>query len=122
MDFEPDVSKLEPPAVKCDGSQIIEVALDSPWRGRERRSEVRVADDIPARVKVLDPLTSLGPAVHARVVDASFGGLGLRVSKPVFPGSVVQIRFRDQIVLGEVRYCLPSGSDFIIGIRFREDW
>lgn len=88
----------------------------------ERRSEVRIAEDCPARVKVFHPLTSLEPSTHGRVVNRSSKGLGLRVPWSVFPGSLVQIRFLGRIVLGEVRYCMAADDEFRIGMRLKEEW
>jgi|SRR5580692_9456670 hypothetical protein len=97
---------------------VAEIATDRV----ERRSEVRVPEDCPARVKVLHPLTSLEPSAPGRVVDRSSQGLGLRVPWSVFPGSLLQIRFLGRIVLGEVRYCLAAGDEFRIGMRLKEEW
>ena len=97
-------------------------SLPVPPQGAERRSEVRVAEDSPARVKVLDPLTSLEPPAHARVVNSSAKGLGLRVPWSVLPGSLLQIRYLGRIVFGEVRYCQPFGNEFNVGMRLKEEW
>jgi hypothetical protein len=101
---------------------IVDIAVDSSWRGVERRSEVRVAEDSPARIKVLDPMVSLGPSFQGRVVNTSSKGLKVRGPRPILQGSVVQVRFRDRIVLGRVKYCLPVEDEFDIGVRLREDW
>jgi anti-sigma factor RsiW len=41
---------------------------DPAWYGEERRSETRTAVDIPASIKLLDPVTSTSPPQHARVI------------------------------------------------------
>jgi len=87
----------------------------------ERRTEVRVAVNSPARIKGLDPLTSIGPSTTGQVLDASENGLKLKVARAFFPGAVVQVRFQDRIVLGTVRYCVPSGDEFHIGVQLKED-
>ena len=81
-----------------------------------------MAEDSPARIKVLDPMVSLGPSIHGRVVDVSGKGLKVRAPHSILHGSVVQVRFRDRIVLGRVKYCLPIESEFYIGVRLKEDW
>ena len=100
----------------------IDITADSPWPAGDRRSEVRVAEDSPARIKVLDPMVSLGPSFHGRVVDSSGKGLKVRAPRSILQGSVVQVRFRDRIVLGRVKYCLPIEGEFYIGVRLKEDW
>ncbi len=69
-----------------------------------------------ARVKVLNPLTSIGPAMHAELVDASDGGLHLRVPRAVLVGSAVQIRTRDHLVFGEVRASMAVGGAYEIQV------
>jgi hypothetical protein len=44
----------------------IDITMDSSWPGVERRSEARMAEDIPARMKVLDPMVSLCPKKSSR--------------------------------------------------------
>ena len=75
----------------------------------------------PARIKGLDPLTSIGPSTTGQVLDTSSNGLKLKVARAFLPGAVVQIRFQDQIVLGTVKYCIPSGAEFHIGVQLKED-
>jgi hypothetical protein len=87
----------------------------------ERRSEVRIALESPARIKALDPLTSIGPSSSGQVLNTSRTGVQLRVKRAFLPGSVVQIRFQDQIVIGTVKYCTPSGDEFQIGEQLKED-
>jgi hypothetical protein len=103
-------------------TRVIDIAVDPSWQGIERRSENRVAEDSPARVKVLDPMVSLGPSFQARVVKASGEGLMVCAPRSILPGSVVQVRFRDWIVIGKVKYCLPVAGEFHIGVRLKEDW
>src|SRR5579862_7569711 len=101
---------------------VVDITLGSPWGGDERRSEARVAEDSPARVKVLDPMVSLGPSFQGRVVDTSCKGLKICAPRSILQGSVVQVRYRDRIVLGQVKYCLPAGDEFHVGVHFKEDW
>ena len=67
-----------------------------------------------ARVKVLDPLTSVGPAIHAELVGASDSGLHLRVPRFILVGSAVQIRIRDEVAFGEVRESVAIGGAYEI--------
>ena len=88
----------------------------------ERRSEARIADDSPARIKELNPMVSLGPSLRGRLVNTSSKGLKVSVPRSIVQGSVVQVRFRDRIVVGQVKYCTPVEQEFIVGIRLKEDW
>jgi hypothetical protein len=101
---------------------VVDIAVDSSWHGVERRSEARVAEDSPARIKVLDPMVSLGPSFQGRVVNTSSKGLKVRTPRSILQGSVVQVRFQDRIVLGKVKYCSPAEDEFDIGVRLKEDW
>jgi hypothetical protein len=103
-------------------SPAFDISIDSTWHGVERRSETRVAEDSPARIKVLDPMVSLGPSFQGRVLDTSNKGLKIRALRSILPGSVVQVRFQDRIVLGKVKYCTPVEDEFHLGIHLKEDW
>ena len=92
--------------------------MKSPQQREERRSSVRSPTDDPASLHVLNPLSSAHSKV--RVVEVSQEGLKLRVPELLHPGTMVQVRFRDRIVLGEVRYCLPAGAEFYIGVQIRD--
>jgi hypothetical protein len=88
----------------------------------ERRKHPRHDVDSAARVKVIDPIMSTGPAAVARVLNRSAGGLKVKVPGSVFVGALVQILMPGEILLGEVRYCLANGADFDIGVRVVESW
>ena len=86
----------------------------------ERRGEPRFAVSIPAKVKSLDPVTSIGPSTSATVVEISRNGLRLRAPRTLLPGTVVQIMASKKILLGKVKHCRPSGEDFLVGVRLTE--
>jgi hypothetical protein len=71
---------------------------------------------IPARVKVIDPLLTLGPSSPARVLRVWDTGLSLKVHCAIFRGSLIQVRTRDKILFGRVEFCLPSGTEFEISV------
>jgi hypothetical protein len=73
-----------------------------------------------ARVKILDPITSLGPSGPAHVLSASSTGLHVKVYRLVFVGAMVQVRSSIGNVFGRVRYCFPVGSGFQIGVKIRK--
>ena len=76
--------------------------------------------DEPASVKTLHPVVTSGDRVDGRVMNLSRSGLKLRVPKPMLPGTMVQVRFKDKIALGEIRYCIPVGAEYYVGVRFQD--
>jgi len=74
----------------------------------------------PSRVKVLDPITSLGPSAPARLMAISESGMHVRVTNPIFVGALVQVRSSEISTFGRVRYCIPVGSEFQIGVKVQK--
>ena len=70
----------------------------------------------PARVKVLNPLSSNGPSMHAELLSLANAVLQVRVPRCVLVGSVVQVRTRDLVAFGEVRSSNPAGADYDIEV------
>ncbi len=108
----------------CEECQLrlAEIALQTRWQGVELRSEPRVPVDFPARLKLLDPVTSVGPPHDVRVVEISRGGLKVRTPRFLIPKTLVQIRFNGRPVLGEVRYCNRNESEYHAGIKQIQDF
>jgi len=86
----------------------------------ERRVDPRAPLDEPASVKILHPVVTSGDRVEGRAVNLSRSGLKLRIPEPMLPGTMVQVRFMDRIALGEIRYCIPTGAEFYVGVRFQD--
>jgi hypothetical protein len=86
----------------------------------ERRLDPRAPLDEPASVKILHPVVTSGDRLEGRAVNLSRSGLKLRIPEPMLPGTMVQVRFMDRIALGEIRYCIPTGQDFYVGVRFQD--
>jgi len=74
----------------------------------------------PARIKVVDPITSLGASAPAELLAISSSGVHARVSSCMFVGAVVQVRSSALSAFGRVRYCVPAGSGFQIGVKLQE--
>ena len=74
----------------------------------------------PSRVKVLDPITSLGPSAPARLMAICESGMHVRVTNPIFVGALVQVRSSAVSAFGRVRYCIPVGSEFQIGVKVQK--
>jgi hypothetical protein len=75
---------------------------------------------LPSRVKVLDPISSLGPSSPAQLMAICESGMHVRVSSSIFVGALVQVRSSDISAFGRVRYCIPAGSEFQIGVKLLE--
>jgi hypothetical protein len=41
----------------------------------------------------------------------------LQAPERVDPGTLVQVRLKDTLILGEVRYCISAGAEFHIGLE-----
>jgi anti-sigma factor RsiW len=108
----------------CEECQLrlADIALETQWKDEERRSDPRVPVDYPARLKLLDPVTSVGPPHEARVVEISRNGLRIRTTRFLIPKSLVQIRFNGKAMLAEVRYCIKAGPEYHAGLCLTEDF
>ena len=111
----------------CRACRLSVAALTPPpnlWCSAERRIEPRVPIGAPAKIKLLDPVTSTSPAIDAQVVDISWNGLALVAHRYFCANSLMQIRFDGKIVLGEVRYSAHVGAEahetYRTGIRLVE--
>jgi hypothetical protein len=83
----------------------------------------RIDEQAPERVaymKVIDPLTSIGPSVRSQVVSDSAGLLIIRFPRIVFGGALVQIRIQSKVLFGKARRCRASGSEYEIEIEKQE--
>src|ERR1035438_2042980 len=60
---------------ECEECQLrlAEIAMEVQWKGPERRGEPRVPVSFPGRLKLLDPVTSIGPPHDVQVVEISLG-------------------------------------------------
>lgn len=69
-----------------------------------------------ARVKVLDPLTSLGPSMEAELLSSAGSDYQLRVPRWIIPGSTVQVLTSQGVVVGRVWLATESGPGFEIEV------
>jgi hypothetical protein len=72
-----------------------------------KRSEPRFSAGDQAFLQELSPLSLDRQTVE--IVDISRKGLGILAPKSVLPGTIVQVRIKGAVELGEVRHCNPSG-------------
>jgi hypothetical protein len=91
--------------------------MDGRWKGLERRTEPRLPFNFLGRLKLLDPVTSVGPPHDVRVIEISRGGFKIRTSRYLIPKTLVQVHFSGKAMLGEVRWCVRSDSGYNAGIK-----
>ena len=70
-----------------------------------------------ASLQELNPLSLERQQV--KIVDISKNGVGILAPTQLFPGTIVQIRIKNAVELGEVRHCSAVGNGgYRIGLRF----
>ena len=85
------------------------------------RSELRFRTGDRALLRELNPLSMDRHSVE--VVDVSKNGLGILAAKSVLPGTIVQVQIKNQVEVGEVRYCSASGErSYRIGLRLHNQF
>ena len=77
-------------------------------------------DERVAYMKVIDPLTSIGPSVRSQVVSDSASLLIIRFPRIVFGGALVQIRIQSNVFFGKARRCTANGGEYEIEIEKQE--
>lgn len=75
--------------------------------------------DVSARVKVLDPMTSIGPSMRAVLLSSSESELRLRVPRWIIPGSTVQVLARGSVVFGKAWFTIQSGDGFEVEVELQ---
>ena len=85
------------------------------YEGNEKRREPRFHFDRPGQMQAFSPFS---PAkFQVQMLDVSRNGLKVRTPEFVARGAMVQVVLEEVIILGEVRYCTPAGSEFDMGIQ-----
>jgi len=84
----------------------------------EMRAAHRIPTDDPATLQILNPMSP--DHWDVRIRDVSKGGMCVRTPKPIHRGAQVKVQRGDIIACGEVRYCIPVGEMFHVGIRVLE--
>jgi len=96
--------------------------MEVQWKGPEKRKEPRVRVSFPGRLKLLDPVTSVGPPHDVLVIEISRSGLKVQTPRYLIPNTLVQIHFNGSATLGKVRYCTRTGSGYDAGIQRVQDF
>lgn len=86
--------------------------------GGERRRQHRFFSESPATIQSLSPLDLHTSEVN--VVDLSENGVKLASAERIGVGSIVRIRLGTAFILGEVRFCIPVGANFHVGVRIHD--
>lgn len=102
-----------------DGQKLVakrQPLANTNWHDERRRGPRIPTDDI-AYLRILKPASP--ERLVVRVLDVSKGGFKLGLGKSLYPGCEVQIRLKDVVALGEVRYCVPAKVGFFAGIQIQ---
>ena len=85
----------------------------------QKRSEPRFDTKGEAILQELHPLSLERRRI--KIVNISKNGFGLVSPKAILPGTIVQLRIKDIVELGNVRYCSASVEGFRVGVRLHSE-
>jgi hypothetical protein len=83
----------------------------------ENRREPRIDIAQPVTVTNLD-LPAYG--LVGRIANFSANGTRLILAQAMARGTMVKVEWGTTILLGEIIYCLPEGSEFAVGLKLEE--
>jgi hypothetical protein len=84
----------------------------------EKRSDRRIPADEPAQLRLLSPFSP--DFFSARILNISKNGVKVSLPIHLASGILVQVRYQQTIVFGEVRYCVRSGAEHFAGIKIQD--
>jgi hypothetical protein len=79
----------------------------------------KLASPGPAKLKVVDPIATMGPSSHAEIVSASSYALRIRTARRIMLGSKVQVRTVSRIMFGEVLSAAEHDGKFDIIVEIQ---
>lgn len=82
----------------------------------EHRRELRKALAARVRFSWTDP-KGVRLETHGMLEDISAGGASLRTRQLLDAGARLEVHWFSKSFSGTVRYCRPSGMDYILGIQ-----
>jgi len=85
-----------------------------PTPATERRRGTRRTTHDLARMRILRPFSPL--PLEVEILDVSPTGLKIHASQSLDPGALVQIDSKDTVAIANVRYCIPAGNRFQVGL------
>ena len=90
----------------------------TPGSSSERRREPRIATNDPAKLRLLHPFSL--ERLDIRIVNVPKTGLGFRVPRLIELRTVVQVRLQRAMILGEIRFCVQTDTDFRVGVAIQD--
>jgi hypothetical protein len=84
------------------------------------RSELGLTAGDDAVLQELNPLSLDRQKVT--IADISIDALSIHASESVFPGTMVQLRIRNTVLLGEVRECSVVENGYRIALRLQSEF
>jgi anti-sigma factor RsiW len=105
----------------CLGQRLaLHLTLGATSETTQKRREPRFNTDGEGTLQELHPLSLNRHKI--KIVNVSKNGLGVISPKAILPGTIVQLRIKDTVELGNVRYCSAAGEDgFRIGLRLHDE-
>jgi len=91
---------------------------DSEIKPAEKRTSVRIQTDDPAFLHILNPVSA--NRLDIGVLDVSERGMKLLVGQFLLRGTTVQVRLKETVAKGEVRYCVPAKEGFHVGVLIED--
>lgn len=86
----------------------------SKMSGAEKRREPRSPTNDLGMVRLLHPLAWDHSAIH--ICEVSKVGIKFHSERFIEPGTEVQIKLKDMLVMGEVRHCIQVDGFFAVGV------
>jgi hypothetical protein len=81
------------------------------------RREPRFESDQPVTVTNLE---QPGMPLSGRLVNFSANGTRMLLTCEVQPGTMVKVEWRGTILLAEIIYCTPQGTEFAVGLELED--
>jgi len=81
------------------------------------RVEARKPVNCQAKIKALEPLTSVGPPSDANLIEYSEHGVKVRTHRGMTIGTLVQLQVERSFSLWKVRHCMRDGDDYLLGLE-----
>ncbi|MDP8983326.1 MAG: PilZ domain-containing protein [Acidobacteriota bacterium] len=79
----------------------------------ERRAAPRIESEVPVTITILGNVQA---RCRGHLVNASTRGISARVNHPLAKREGVKLEAEDQMFVGRVVYCKPSGDAYLVGI------
>jgi hypothetical protein len=98
----------------CPELQSPDRGVVQPESGPERRREERRQVDVSGATATVMGEESSMPC---RIVNSSRNGMRIEVSKTIATGEQVHVQWNEEFFVGAVRYAIPKGEQYHLGLR-----